>query len=148
MTATVHALVGAACAASFQNPVIGLTVATASHPLLDTIPHWDAARGWREKKKSKLLMESCLDLGLGVVLAFLLFGQGVNVWYVLLCIAGSISWDVAEIPYWFWHWRGFPFKYTHAFQSAIQGRANKTWGILTQVTTVAILFIAFKMFVR
>ncbi len=145
MTATAHALIGAACAASFQNPVIGLSVATLSHPVMDTIPHWDAARGWREKTKTRLFIESSVDLGIGMILAYLIFGQGVNIWYFLACIAASISWDVAELPYWFLKWRFFPFNMTHAFQSAIQGRANLPFGILTQVTTVALVFIAVKL---
>ncbi len=145
MTATAHALVGAACAASFHNPAIGLSVATLSHPILDTVPHWDAARGWRDKSKKRLFIESSIDLAIGVVLAYLIFGQGVNIWYFLACIGASISWDVAELPYWFLHWRFFPFNMTHKFQSMIQGRANLPWGIVTQVTTIAVVFIAFKL---
>lgn len=146
MTATAHALVGAACAASFSNPIVGLSIATASHPLLDTVPHWDAARGWREKSKVRLLIECCLDLALGIVLAYLIFGNGVNLWYMLACIIASISWDIAEIPYWFFKWRFPPFNIMHAFQSAIQGRANMFYGILTQVTTIALIFMAVKLF--
>jgi len=45
MTLTAHALVGAALAASFSNPAIGIPLAVISHPILDMIPHWDFGRG-------------------------------------------------------------------------------------------------------
>ena len=42
MTLTTHAVVGAAIATSMPNhPVIGFTLAFASHFVLDAIPHWD-----------------------------------------------------------------------------------------------------------
>lgn len=146
MTATAHALIGAACAATFTNPVVGLSVAAISHPILDTIPHWDAARGWREKTKTRLFIESSIDLAIGVALAYFLFGSGVNMWYFFGAILASISWDIAELPYWFLKWRFFPFNYTHAFQSAIQGKASMPFGIATQIVTIVIVFIAFKYF--
>ena len=52
MTATAHALVGGAIAASAINPAIGLPLAALSHPILDMIPHWDLGIGWRGKNKN------------------------------------------------------------------------------------------------
>jgi membrane-bound metal-dependent hydrolase YbcI (DUF457 family) len=51
MTATAHALIGGAIAASIPNPALGLPLAAISHPLVDMIPHWDFGLGWRKKKK-------------------------------------------------------------------------------------------------
>src|SRR3989338_11360986 len=86
MTATAHALVGGAIAASVINPAIGLPLAALSHPILDMIPHWDLGMGWRKKNKITLFVESSLDLILGIALAYLLFGKFVEPIYFLACI--------------------------------------------------------------
>src|SRR4030088_1893055 len=87
MTATAHAIVGGAVAASVQNPVLGLTISAASHPFLDMVPHWDFGWGWRKKTKLLLFAEAAGDLILGFVLAYLVFGQFVtNFWYFFACV--------------------------------------------------------------
>ena len=86
MTATAHALVGGAIAASVINPAIGLPLAALSHPILDMIPHWDLGIGWRGKNKVTLFVESALDLIVGILLAYFIFGQNVNPIYFLSCI--------------------------------------------------------------
>src|SRR6188768_2052418 len=98
MTITAHALVGGAIAAAIPNPVIGFTLAVASHPLLDMIPHWDEGWGWRQKSKLKLFSQCLFDLALGVFLTYMLFGF-VPLPYLLVTIFGSILFDVLEAPY-------------------------------------------------
>lgn len=138
MTATVHAIVGGAIAASTtQNPVLGLTIATVSHPLLDLVPHWDLGWGWREKSKIRLFIESATDVLVGVTVAYLLFGASAPWWYFLLCIGLSISWDVLEAPYWFFNWKFFPFGFIYNLQSGLQGKAKIPWGIITQLAVIA-----------
>jgi hypothetical protein len=145
MTATAHCIIGGAIAATFQDPLIGITLSTISHPLLDTVPHWDVGWGWREKSKLRLFAEGGADLGLGLGLAYVMFGQMVDPIYLFACLFASVSWDLAEIPYWFWKWQFPPFGWIYKFQSRIQGKAALPWGILTQVGTVAIFLVIFKL---
>ncbi len=140
MTATAHALIGGAIAASIDNPVLGLTLSAASHPLLDMIPHWDFGWGWRKKSKIKLFLQASFDLILGGVLAYILFGQNVNFWYFWGCVFVSEMWDIAEAPYWFFGWRFPPFSWIYNIQSRMQGK-TKTMaaGILTQIASFLII---------
>ena len=146
MTATAHALVGGAIAYSVQNPALGIPLSLLSHPVLDIIPHWDFGWGWRKKTKLKLFCEASLDLTIGIVASYAIFGQFINIYYFLACVLGSILWDLLEIPYWFFNWRFFPFSTLHSIQHHIQGRAKLPWGILTQVVTVGIFIIILQSF--
>lgn len=139
MTATAHALVGGAIAASVQDPLLGITLATLSHPILDMVPHWDAGWGWRQKTKQRLFLEGSFDLALGYLSAYLLFGMHTNFWYWFWCVSLSIAWDVAEIPYWFWRWDFPPFNWMYKFQSHIQGKAKLPWGLVNQVVAVGLI---------
>jgi hypothetical protein len=141
MTATAHALAGGAIAATVSNPFLGIALATLSHPLLDMIPHWDFGWGWRQKTKLRLFCEGSADLIVGVVVAYLIFGQGVNPWYFFACILVSEAWDLLEIPYWFFSWTFFPFGWIYKFQSAINGKLRLPWGIATQVVAIVAIFL-------
>ncbi len=138
MTATAHALVGGAIAASITNPAVGVPLAFISHPLLDMIPHWDFGIGWRKKNKFTLFLESSLDLLLGIVLAFFIFGKNIDPFYFLLCIFVSEIWDILMMPYLLLNWKFFPFKTVYNLQHKIQSKAKTSllWGILTQIGTV------------
>jgi hypothetical protein len=140
MTATAHMLVGGAMAASFPNPALGLTLAAASHPLMDIIPHWDCCLNWRKKTKTKLFIEASLDVIIGFSLSYLLFGQFINFWYFIACLAASLIWDIFEVPYWLLDWRFPPFGWFYKIQSKMQGKLQLPWGIITQLVTVAIVF--------
>lgn len=146
MTATAHALVGGAIAYSFQNPALGIGLSFLSHPILDFIPHWDFGWNWRKKTKLKLFCEASLDLTLGVVASYAIFGQHVNIYYFLACVMASVLWDIMEIPYWFFNWRFAPFSTLHSIQHHIQGRAGLPWGILTQIVTVGLFIIILQSF--
>lgn len=138
MTATAHALVGGAIAATVSNPAIGLPLALISHPLIDMIPHWDFGWGWRKKTKFKLFVQASFDLLFGLLISYLIFGQFMdNKIYFLAAVFLSELMDIMEIPYWFMGWNFPPFSTMYKFQSHIQGKAKLPWGILTQVATVA-----------
>jgi hypothetical protein len=150
MTATAHALVGGAIAASIQNPAIGITLSAISHPILDIIPHWDFGWGWRKKTKLKLFIEAAGDLIIGFVLAYLLFGQFTNnFWYFFTCVFVSEAWDMLEAPYWFLHWRFPPFSWIYKIQSSIQGKTKTVeMGIITQVATVIMAIFLLQIFAQ
>lgn len=139
MTATTHALVGGAIAASIPNPSIGLTLAALSHPVLDMIPHWDFGLGWKKKSKAMLFLQSSFDLILGVVLTFLIFGRTVDRSYLISAIFLSEVWDILQMPYLLFGWDFFLFKAFYNFGHDTNGRAKLPWGILTQAATVGAL---------
>lgn len=135
MTATAHALIGGAIASTISNPELGISLSLISHPLLDLIPHWDFATNGKNKAKSKLFLEASFDLGFGVLLSYLLFGQNINFWYFAACIFASEVWDLLEAPYWFGY-RFAPITWVYNIQSRMQGKAKLPWGIITQIITV------------
>lgn len=141
MTATAHALAAGAIVATVSNPPLGLALAFISHPLLDIVPHWDAGWGWRQKSKTKLFIECAVDTLLGVILAFWIFGAGVDPIYMLLAIGLSTSWDFLEAPYWFLKWRFPPFSTIYNLQSPIQGKAAPPLGIITQILSVILIYL-------
>lgn len=147
MTATAHALVGGAIAASTpQNPILGISLAAISHPLLDMIPHWDFGLGWKKKTKALLFFQACFDLILGIVLAFIFFGKSTNPFYLLAVIFVSESWDILQAPYWLFGWKFFPFSNFYNFQHEINRRAILPWGILTQAATVTGVVLVLRTF--
>lgn len=141
MTATAHALVGGAIASTIPDPAIGLSLAFISHPLLDLIPHWDFAENWRTKNKVKLFFEASADLGVGVLISYILFGANINFWYFFACILASEIWDLLEAPYWILGWKFPPFSWIFNIQSNMQGKAKLPWGIITQITTVVLIVL-------
>lgn len=136
MTATAHALIGGAIAASVPNPALGITLAAISHPIADMIPHWDFGLGWRKKSKTLLFFQGFFDLLLGIVLTFVLFGKTTNPIYLLVCILVSESWDILQAPYWLFNWNFPPFSYFYKIQHEINAKAKLPWGVLTQAATV------------
>ncbi len=145
MTATAHALVGGALAASFPNdPALGITLSAFSHPLLDIIPHWDFGLGWRKKAKILLFFQALGDLIFGIAVTFLFFGKTTNHLYLLLSILVSESWDIMQVPYWLFNWKFFPFSTFYDFQHIINKKAKLPWGILTQAVTITGVVLALK----
>ena len=145
MTATAHALVGGAIAASISNPAIALPLASISHPILDMIPHWDLGVGWRKKNKATLLVESVLDLIVGIVLAYFIFGRNVDPIYFLACIFFSEIWDILMMPYLLFSWKIPPFSTAYKWQHKIQSNVKLPWGILTQAVTVTGVVLALRI---
>ncbi len=146
MTATAHALIGGIIAASINNPAIGLPLAAISHPIADMIPHWDFGWGWRQKTKTKLFLQGLFDLTVGVMITFVIFGQSVDMLYLLGAIFLSEIWDILQAPYWLLNWKFAPFSLFYKIQHEIQGKAKLPWGIFTQIATVSGLVLFFKIF--
>ena len=143
MTATAHALVGGVIAATTKDPLLGATLSLMSHPLLDMVPHWDFAWGWRDKSRVLLFCEATGDLLGGLLLAYLFFGANISFWYLSLCVFLALSFDFIEVPYWFFGWRFFPFSVLHSFQSKIQGKAKLPWGVINQIIVVSLIIFVF-----
>lgn len=144
MTATAHALIGGAIAASVPNPSIGLPLAAFSHPLADMIPHWDFGLGWRKKGKVLLFFQSLFDLLFGLWVTYLLFGHATESLYLWGAVFLSLIWDFLQMPYLLFGWNFFPFKTFYNFQHEINRRASLPWGIITQALTVYGVVLALK----
>ena len=136
MTATAHALVGGAIAASISNPAFGLPLAAISHPLIDMIPHCDFGNGWKEKSKLSLFWQASFDLLFGIVLTYLIFGGFTDLAYLTAAVFLSETWDLMQMPYLLLGWKG-PFYMFYKVQHEINAKLKFPWGILTQVVTVA-----------
>lgn len=145
MTATAHALIGGAIAASVPNPVIGIPLVAISHPIADMIPHWDFGIGWKKKNKLVLFLQSFADLTIGVILAFLLFGNSTNNLYLFLAIFISESWDLLQAPYWLFNWKFLPFSCFYHFGKKTNGKAKMPWGIITQAVSVTGLVLVLRV---
>lgn len=145
MTATAHALIGGAIAASFSNPAIGIPLAAISHPIADMIPHWDFGCGWKKKNKSLLFFQSAADLVIGITLTFLIFGNTTDPLYLALAIFMSESWDLLHVPYLLFNWKFFPFYTFYKFGHLTNKQTGMPWGIITQAASVTglTLFLRF-----
>ncbi len=106
MILVTHAVVGAAIVAAMPNhPVLGITLAFASHFAMDTIPHWDykiysdsinPKVGGKKISLNKYLALDAVriggDVALGFLLGYLFFFNSGKPW---LCFAGELA---AMIP--------------------------------------------------
>ncbi len=146
MTATAHALVGGAIAASVPNPALGISLALASHPILDMIPHWDFGLGWRNKSRTLFMAEGFFDLGVGLVSSYFIFGTHINLIYFFSAIFASLIFDLLIVPYWFFKWRFPPFSWAYCIQSHINCKAKLPWGIFTQAITVMGVVLVLRIF--
>lgn len=149
MTATAHALIGGAIAASTgNNPALGISLSAISHPLVDMIPHWDFGLGWKKKNKILLFLQASGDLIFGVVITFLIFGKIVDPLYLLACILISESWDILQMPYLLFNWKFLPFSAFYHLGHQTNSKAKMPLGILTQLATVTGLVVYALRFAR
>lgn len=143
MTATVHALVGAAIATKIGNPALALPLCLLSHFILDKIPHWDPLTNKTTKSFPRILKEISADYLIGYVLVMLIFGFSP---YLLLAAFVSQLPDTLEAPYILTK-KHFPIFYQFyqvqhwSHDVWFNARLNAPWGIVTQVVTVVIFLL-------
>lgn len=75
MLSIAHTATGAFLATKTPNPVLGLTLAFASHYLLDYIIHWDVGTGLSSGKKTpeSALKHELIDMFISFVFLYLIF---------------------------------------------------------------------------
>lgn len=146
MTATAHAIVGAAIATKIPNPFISIPLAFLSHFVCDKIPHWDVMTNRASKSKRQIFTQSLIDAILSLVLVSALFYfafQNSDPVNIFLCAFSAQLPDWLEIPYTVFHWN-IPFsKADYQFQKWLHdiffdSRLSAPWGVFTQLATVAI----------
>lgn len=144
MTATGHAIIGAAIATQVGNPLIAIPLAFFSHYLCDKLPHWDAMT-IKTKSKTTVLIQSTIDVLLSFLVTWLIFiaflgfkNQGL----ILICAFTAQLPDWFEVPY-----MAFKIKLPLLYNKyRLQERVHEVWfnsnleapwGIITQVIVCA-----------
>lgn len=146
MTATAHALVGAAIATKVVNPILGFPLALISHFMMDAIPHWDAGTNWRSKTKLRLYIESAIDVLVGFGLVFLLFRNLVNPTYLWSMVIMAQLPDWLEAPAWYLDLKVPPFSWVQSMQDAIHHKLGLPWGLAVQgIMAIVVLFWALSL---
>jgi hypothetical protein len=92
MTATNHALTGAIIVTIISVPVIGLPLAFVSHFVLDSLPHYGAPYGSRDKNMTAVWIIDAITLA--ILLGLLVFSGN---WLVLTGALVAISPDIAWV---------------------------------------------------
>lgn len=155
MTATAHALVSGAIAASIPNPLLSIPLSFLSHLVMDTVPHWDFGTNWRSRTKSKTGAVAITDTILGFSLAYFLFsGKAENAGVLWACmIAGNLP-DWLEAPWYMFFAKsdtkgpasraGFWEKLTYRIyktENVFHAKAQAPFGIITQIATVGFFLL-------
>lgn len=154
MTATGHALIGLALAASIPDPRIGIPIAILSHVACDAFPHWDTGTNMKSNKpsskktRSQFIIQSFIDLGISFILPFILlitFFQTVNPIYAYIMIICAQGLDWVSAPRVFLRWNIPPFTWAYSLQGTFDHRLDKPWGIIGQVALV-LCFLGIGLF--
>ncbi|KKU91860.1 MAG: hypothetical protein UY21_C0009G0051 [Microgenomates group bacterium GW2011_GWA1_48_10] len=149
MTATGHALVGAAIGSQITNPILGLPLSFLSHFVFDKLPHWDTMTNRKEKTSEQIIKETIVDVLLGYFLVALIFIFTLHVnspAYVLLNAFVAQLPDWLEAPYSVLKFK-LPFFYeNYKIQSYVHhlwfdSRLKAPWGIVTQLVVVTIFLL-------
>lgn len=148
MTATGHAVIGTAIAASISNPFLAIPLSVASHIAADMFPHWDPGTNRDKKTPDRFFAEAVFDVVASIVVTFLLiifvFPQ-TNIFYAYLNVFAAQFLDWASMPYLFFKIKNPTiFYHVYRFQKRINNRMDKPWGIVGQVGILVLLVIVAK----
>lgn len=118
MTATAHAVIGAAIVAKIPDLRISLPLALLSHFIGDIPDHWDVGDNWENTGLKKVAWRAFADLivSYGLVLFFFVGWLKFDPIYIFLGAVTAQLPDYLEIPYFFLHWRGIPWKWVNDLQ--------------------------------
>ncbi len=167
MTATAHALIGAAIATKFTNPVLGIPLSFASHFLLDKIPHWDVMTNDETKSHNRIVLESAADVILSSILVTIflviylmtrqpnsslaltdiaLATNPLFVFNIYLCAFAAQLPDWLEIPETIFHIKFKLFHLNYLFQKWIHdiwfdSRLKAPLGVITQITVTGAFLV-------
>ncbi len=152
MTLTAHAIVGAGIAAAMPaHPVLGVTLAFASHFLVDAIPHYDyqiRSASIHPNKGGSISLDMPLfldlasigtDFALGLLLSLIFFANVDNALLVLVAaFAGQLP-DALQFAY--LKIKREPLivllKFHHFIHTSYHMRAHPLLGIFSQVGFIA-----------
>lgn len=143
MTSISHALIGAAIAARFQDPITVSTVAVITHFACDIIPHWDLGTNWRLRPRAVTGVFAMLETLTAVVGTYVVFYSRVpSPRMLVLAIVASLIPDWLEVPYYLTLPRPPKlFQLIYKAQSLLHTRAQKPIGVVTQIVVVAAFLV-------
>lgn len=155
MTATAHALVGAAIASRVADPATAIALAITSHFIMDTIPHWDMGTNWRDRSKSATGLLAIGETIFGFTIAYFLYqGNGIAPALLIATIIASLLPDWLETPWYifFAHskknepgkkagvWEQLSYQ-IYKVENNFHTKAQFPLGLITQVVTVLFFLI-------
>lgn len=117
MTASAHAVIGAAIATKIPDLRISLPLILVSHILGDLPNHWDTATNWQTKKNTQVFRDTLADELIGFFAVFLVFilWLGQDPTRIILSVFTSQLFDYLEIPYFFLGWKSAPWSWINSF---------------------------------
>lgn len=144
MTATGHAIVGAALVAKIPDLRISLPLALISHFIGDLPDHWDAGNNWRVKGMKKVFLGAAIDLTLSYIAVAAIFIGWLHFDPRSILLGAFVAQipDFLEIPYFFLHWHDIPWKWVNDFQMIFH---KKLPAFNLDITNQIILCLAFVL---
>jgi len=148
MTASAHAIVGAALATVIKDPLTLSLASLTSHFVMDCIPHWDFGTNWRSRAKTVTGLLAAADTIIGITLAYLLFWGKAPVSLLTIGILFSELPDWMEAPWFLFFAKGRDhitkkdefWKRTcygiYKFQSRFHVKAQLPFGGITQILII------------
>lgn len=141
MLALTHSIVGASIAKLAPTPAAGYLLAVISHPILDSIPHWDMRTRHVKRPIKKIISYSLLDASLGFILGFLLFSNLVPAEQLLITIFAAQSIDWFEAPYTVLNFKFPPFSWVKRFQHFAHQKLPFPDGLYTQLIVIFFMLL-------
>ena len=140
MTATAHALTGAAIISRFPN-LFGLFLAFLSHFPLDFIPHWDTFTNSRRHSKTFCFITTTFDVLLGLFLVYHFFSKLVPLPLLFAASFFAQLPDWFAAPYYFFKINLLPFRFFFFFHRKFHHRLDLPLRLLTQIIVIILLFL-------
>lgn len=140
MTATTHALVGAAIIHRFPH-LGGLLFALFSHFPLDYLPHWDTIDNGRDRSLFGKLFVTGLDVLLGLGLVWFFFGGTIPSLILLASVFSAQLPDWLSAPYFFFKINFSPSRLVREFQAKYHHKADLPFGLLIQIALILLTFL-------
>ncbi len=149
MLETPHVAIGAAIATKIPNPLIAIPLAFVSHFVMEKVPHWNPHLVTETKKYGAptqksiviIIIDVTMALALGSFIAWRALPDQKHAATIMLASFASVLPDLIESPYFFLKWRNDFLKKWLAFQKSLQVDTTPFWGLLTQVVTIAAVFL-------
>lgn len=149
MTATGHAVIGTAIAASISNPFLAIPLSVISHVAADMTPHWDPGTHRDKKTHDRFFSEAVLDVLVSILVTFFIvvfIFPKTNLAYAYINVFAAQFLDWACMPYLFFKIKNPTiFYHIYRFQSATNNKLDKPWGIIIQVAIVVGIVILAKL---
>ena len=150
MLLTPHTMVGLAIGASIQEPLVAVPLALAMHFAGDMVPHWDFFSNTKKEERRvgwrPIAVMADLVVGVALGLTATLFALWVKqdtslTINIFLCGITSVLPDALEGPHIYTENEPKILRRLSAIQSRLQFQAPLPWGIMTQITVVAVSFL-------